>query len=391
MSAPPCVCTGPESCGIVGVADGQSCGVCGKTGIMVQARCGAWRCRHIHTLDLAADFELGRRLTRQSPQRSGYVEPIVEAATATTVPAAVAVAAGPAPAPEGEDKPLRLLAALETTHAPTRKVGNILKPPTWCPALPGITGIVKVISGFAWKRPYKGEVVALDRNAAFLSAAASVRVAHGPLENTGPLPGFDRERAGYYLIEAYPWHFAKQLPNPLGSVKAGSKVWVPAPTVQLLVALAERDRWGDVEIYDSYTAPGVDLRRWTTWVRDLRTRIIEDHGRGSTEYADFKIAYSQAITLMIGAEDPGRGRKWKCRAHRPDWTHAVHAQASANLWRGADACLAAEVGPVAMVNVDEIHLPGEALALLVDAKRSPVRMDNTGTRLGTYKIKQAGR
>jgi hypothetical protein len=69
----------------------------------------------------------------------------------------------------------------------------------------------------------------------------------------------------------------------------------------------------------------------------------------------------------------------------------VHAQASANLWRGADACLAADVGPVALVNVDEIHLPGEALALLVDPRTSPVRMDKTGIALGTYKIKPAAR
>lgn len=374
VSAPPCVCAGPESCGLKGVwprGAEQVCTVCGEPGACFVALCGATRCGHVHT---AGDYlsEHSRRVAAEA-LRAGPV----------------AVAAGPTATELADDKPIRLLKRLEGDLAPTRKVGNIFKPATLCPPLPGITGNVHVVTGFAWKRPYKGRVIRLDRNAAFLSAAASVLVAHGPLEHTGPLNVFDPNRPGYYLIDAHPWAW-RHLPNPLGHPRA-AQVWVPAPTVQLLVALASAGRWADVEIHDSYTARGARLTKWTDWVRDLRAGVITKDGKDSARYDEFKVAYSKSITLMIGADDPGHGRKWECKAQRPDWAHAIHAQASASLWRAADACAAAtDDGPVALVNVDELHLPESAMALVTDIsqERCPIRLDPSGLKLGTFKVKQ---
>lgn len=373
-AAPPCVCTGPQSCGLKGVwprGAEQVCTVCGEPGACFVALCGATRCGHVHT---AGDYlsEHSRRVAAEA-LRAGPV----------------AVAAGPTATELADDKPIRLLKRLEGDLAPTRKVGNIFKPATLCPPLPGITGNVHVITGFAWKRPYKGRVIRLDRNAAFLSAAASVLVAHGPLEHTGPLNVFDPNRPGYYLIDAHPWAW-RHLPNPLGHPRA-AQVWVPAPTVQLLVALASAGRWADVAIHDSYTARGARLTKWTDWVRDLRAGVITKDGKDSPRYDEFKVAYSKSITLMIGADDPGHGRKWECKAQRPDWAHAIHAQASASLWRAADACAAAtDDGPVALVNVDELHLPESAMALVTDIsqERCPIRLDPSGLKLGTFKVKQ---
>jgi hypothetical protein len=375
MSRPPCICTGPESCGVAGVwpaGQEQACSVCGVPGAAVVARCGATRCGHVH---VAGDFlTVGARrrgeLPAERPGPSGYVEP------------------GPA-AELDDDRPIRLLKRLEGDLAPTRKVGNIFKPATLCPPLPGITGNVHVVTGYAWKRPYKGRVIRLDRNAAFLSAAASVLVAHGPLEHTGPLNVFDPNRPGYYLIDAHPWAW-RHLPNPLHNPRA-AQVWVPAPTVQLLVALSGAGRWADVEIHDSYTARGARLNKWTDWVRDQRAGVITKHGKDSPRYTEFKTAYSKSITLMIGANDPGHGRKWECKAQRPDWAHAIHAQASASLWRAADACASAtDDGPVALVNVDELHLPESAMSLVTDISQGgcPIRLDPSGLKLGTFKVKQ---
>lgn len=356
-----CICTGPESCGISGVTlRPEDCSVCGSHGIMVIARCGAFRCTHVHPLDVRP----------MAPRR---VEP---------APAAPAAA-------DPDDKPLRLLKMLETSHAPTRKVGNVLKPPVLCPALPGITGVVHVVAGYAWKRPHRGKTIRLDRTAAFLSAAASVRVAHGPLEHTGALNAFDRNRAGYYLITAHRWAW-DHMPNPLGNPRA-PEIWVPAPTLQLLVALADQDRWADVDILDSYTAAGVPLTTWTNSVKAIRASIVGKYGRDSKSYDDFKVAYSQAITLMIGSDNPGHGRRWKCKAQRPDWTHAIHAQAAANMWRSADSCAAAGAMPVALVNIDELHLEESARPMIeqiITGERvGPIKMDPDGIKLGTFKVK----
>ena len=361
MSAPPCRCTGEVSCGIAGALpapDTRPCGVCGQPAALV-AHCGQVRCRHIH---------------RPSTQVTG------SASTNTT-------------ASEGDPaaRPLRFLTALETTHAPTRKVGNVLKPAVLCPPLPGITNVAHVVTGYAWQRKFHSRVVQLDRNAAYLSAAASVLVAHGPLEHTGALNAYDPQRAGYFKVQAHPWQ-SRSMPHPLGRPRS-DEVWVPAPTLQLLHQLAEQGRWADVEILDSYTAAGVRLTRWTDLVRDVRAKVLQVHGPHSEQYEQVKTAYSQALTLMIGEDNPGTGRRWKCKTHRPDWAHTVYAQASATLWRTADRCAGLadrpDLAPVAIVNTDEIHLPEQALPLVTRGDRAPIRLDPTGVRLGTYKVKAA--
>lgn len=370
MSAAPCICTGETSCGITGslpAPDSAPCGVCGKPAVLV-ARCGQVRCRHIHGDSIAHSVRI---------------------ATGTSTGATSAPVARVDPAPSGTGS-LRFLTALETTHAPTRKVGNVLKPAVLCPPLPGITALVHVVTGYAWRRPYKGlNVVRLDRNAAYLSAAASVLVAHGPLEHTGPLNSYDPNRAGYFKVQAHPWNM-RLMPHPLGRPRS-DEVWVPAPTLQLLHQLEQQGRWADVEILDSYTAQGVRLTRWTDMVRDLRAEVLRRFGPLSDQYDQVKTAYSQALTMMIGEDNPGTGRRWKCATHRPDWAHTVYAQASATLWRTADRCAALvdkpDLAPVALVNTDEIHLPEAALPLVTKGERAPIRLDPTGQKLGSYKVK----
>jgi hypothetical protein len=290
-----------------------------------------------------------------------------------------------------EGRPVRLLSALETSHAPMRKHGGRMHGPYWRPELPGVLGAAHVVTGWHWSREYAGDLVVLDRSGAWVAAASSATVAHGALDHTGPLDEFEG-RPGYYQVPVYPWHEEAALPNPLGHA-TGEAVWVPAPTVARLIELADAGRWADVTILDSYTGDGVRLTDWTRYVNALRAHAIRTHGRDSDQYSEVKIAFGQAMSLMLGSDDPGRGRAWKCNAQRPDWTHTIQAQASAMLHRWADRCrqVAPEHAPVMLRNVDELVIPAEALPIVTTTAApgaaGPVALDPEGIKLGTFKVK----
>ena len=223
------------------------------------------------------------------------------------------------------------------------------------------------------------------------AVASSATVAHGPLTHTGPLDEFEG-LPGYYLIPVYPWREGDSLPNPLGHA-TGDEVWVPAPTVTRLAELVDAGRWPDVAILDSYTGPGARLTDWTRYVNALRAHAIRTYGRDSDQYAEVKIAFGQAMSLMLGSDDPGRGRSWKCKAQRPDWTHTIQAQASAMLHRWADRCrqVAPEHAPVMLRNVDELVVPTPALDIVTTmtapGAAGPLAIDPEGIKLGTFKVK----
>lgn len=297
-----------------------------------------------------------------------------------------------------EDGALRLLEALEGPCAPLRRGGedNRRRQPRWRPEHPGMTWAAHVISSWSWQRRYTGDTVTLDRSGAFVAAASSVLVAHGELEHTGPHDEFEG-RPGYYQVQVHPWHFKTEAPHPLAGVGRGDTAWVPAPTVALLVDLHEAGRWGDVAILDSYTAEGARLSEWATFVNELRRTAIEDYGRSSEQYRMVKEAFGQALSLMLGSvRESGVGRRWKCGVQRPDWTHTIQAQASATLYRWADACrqmLPAELAPVALRNIDELVIPTAALEIITTQERpggkKPMVIDPDGIRLGSFKVKQS--
>lgn len=288
--------------------------------------------------------------------------------------------------------PLRLLRALETTHTPMRKTDAGMRKPYMRPELPGITYAAHVVTGWAWSRKYDGETVCLDRSGAWVSAAASVEVAHGELEHTGEAE-FEG-RPGYYQMIRHPW-VETDMPDPLGGAR-GETVWVPAPTVALLRDLANEGRWADVTVLDSYTSDGVRIRKWTDYVNKLRAESITRYGRDSDQYAEVKTNFGEAMSLMLGSYDDGGTRRvWKCGLQRPDWTHTIQAQASATLWRWADKCrkLGPECAPVSLRLVDELVIPAAALETVTTTTapggRSPLVIDPQGIKLGTFKVKAA--
>ncbi len=291
--------------------------------------------------------------------------------------------------------PLRLLAALEGECAPTRQEGGRKRQPYWRPELPGITYTAHVVNSWQWDRPYEGQVAVLDRSGAFVAAASSVLVAHGALTHTGEVE-FDN-RPGYYQVQVHPWTEGAVLPHPLGEWASEQKtVWVPAPTVALLRDLTEEGRWPDVTVLDSYTGDGVRLSKWAGFVNELRAEAITEYGRESDQYLAVKTTFGQALSLMLGhSGDDGVRRTWKCKAARPDFTHAIQAQASAILYRWADDCrrVVPDLGPVSLRNVDELVIPQAALEVVTTTKRSggraPLGIDPDGIKLGTFKVKTA--
>lgn len=286
----------------------------------------------------------------------------------------------------------RLVSVLEKQLPPLRRYRGKMAEPYWRPPLPGMMSAAHVITGFGWHRPFTGEVVRLDANAAYLSSAATVLIPHFQLKRTGPMRQFDPTLTGYALVQVHPW-LETDLPHPLGRPD-GDQLWVPWPTLQLLAQLVDAGRWPDAEILDSYTSLGSRLTDWTNHCRDLRIEVIDAHGRDSTEYDRFKKSFNAAWGLFTGSAKPGQSRKWKCGAHRPDWTHTVMAHSAANKWR-----LASEItrrSPAALVSLahtDEMWLPAEhypaacELMSLTRPDRPVLRIDQTGRALGTWKIK----
>lgn len=281
----------------------------------------------------------------------------------------------------------RFLNDLERTHAPLRRVNGTMRKPYWRPDMPGITEQI-VVPGWAWQRPFQGNATVLDRSGAWISAAASVDVAHGELAHTGEIEFAGAP--GYYKVNVYPW-LEENVPSPLGaSLEGQDTVWLPAPRVVLLTELAREGRWADASIIDSYTCPAkARLTKWIDHVKAVRTDALQTYGRDSAEYDQVKIAFSQAVALMVGTPEPGQGRKWRCGVHRPDWAFAIQDLSAVTLWRWADRCRKVAPGepPVALRNVDELVIPTAALEALTTVGERPLEIDPTGIKLGTFKVK----
>lgn len=385
----PCArCTEPGAfCGVGSVADVElACVACGVP-TPVRSRCGAPRTGICHGPERPGDRPTASPGV-DDPGRAGSA-PLGASRAAKARTTARDAAAADSRAALAAGEPVRLLRALETTHAPLRRVEGRMRKPYLRPELPGVMFAAHVVTGWAWSRPYSGPVAVLDRSGAWVAAASSVQVAHGGLEHTGELE-FDG-RPGLYELQRHPW-LEDGLPDPLGNAE-GETVWVPGPTVALLRDLVSEGRWADVTVLDSYTGDGCRLNKWTGYVNGLRSAAIKEYGRDSDQYASVKVAFGQAMSLMLGEYEDSVRRKWKCATQRPDWTQAIQAQAAATLWRWADDCrkVAPDHTPVALRNVDELVIPAPALEIVTSTPRpggrAPLGIDPDGIKLGSFKVK----
>jgi hypothetical protein len=147
--------------------------------------------------------------------------------------------------------------------------------------------------------------------------------------------------AGYYLITVPKlWDLTGRLPHPAGGKTLEDRAWVTAPTLNLLAECAETHSLMDLpEVHD----------RWVSHLPPEKgggvhpgTRVLRKFG--DTVAAAVKGAHAMAL---VNAEEAVMVRtvkdvyKWTRgmlerpggRIHRPDWAHAITAQARVNLWR----------------------------------------------------------
>jgi hypothetical protein len=310
----------------------------------------------------------------------------------------------------GQEGIPRLLDILTGPCAPRRRIKGDdgrtrMQAPYWSPELPPVIDLVFTASGYSWRRDFAGPTVCFDRSGAWVSAASTVKIAHGALMHTGEMAvGSDPLPAGLFLVRNHRWEEEDVMPSPLMGAQHETE-WVAEPTAALLKDLAEAGRWGgsrELEILDSYTAEPVKLNQsgWATGINELRAWAMDTFGREidgqeSPQYTAVKRGMSQAFSTMIGTPVPGAARRFKTKAGRPDIPQAVQAHSTATLWRRGDAVrqLAGDgLGPVALRNVDELVIPEVAVSAVTGAaqdrgKIKALRIDQTGRTLGTFKVK----
>ena len=288
---------------------------------------------------------------------------------------------------------LRLLAAMEGNRDGSGPFAPFLRrtSPRWQPERPAVIDAVRVMDGWNWEREdYTGEVTVMDRNGSWPTAVSSVRVVHGEFEHTGPVEDITGAPApGYYKVTVYPWT-ETDLPSPLGTETVGEERWITGTRMHLLADLAAEGRWPDASASDSWTGTAVRLSSWAHLIGECRRYALEVHGRESGAYSAVKESFGQSMGLMYGSLD-GAGasmrRKWNCRSRRTDWVHAIKDQASATIWRTADRLRALGAAPVSLRNVDELILPAGALEAATSGERPALRLDESGTAFGTWKVK----
>lgn len=292
------------------------------------------------------------------------------------------------------DRPkIRALDALMNDHIPRwYGIG-----PRWYTDPPAIDRQVRV-PNWSWRHPdYEkhdpADLVTLDVNGAYLAVLSGAKLSLSALKHTGPLKYPDHRLPGYYLVDVHRWQDTR-IVSPLGDSKLGAKVWITAPTLEILQQLSG-ENWPETVVHDSWTAPeerngrghGVTrLANWAAWLKELREAALDS---GDPEYReDVKDAYGAAINMLLGNAE-GADRKSKIR--RPDWNRTIRAAHSANQWRKAWRSLARGCEVLAMGNTDELtyhHDHVEILAkLATEDPKAPIKFDLTGRQLGAFKIK----
>lgn len=250
---------------------------------------------------------------------------------------------------------------------------------------------------WGWSHPRKADAphaITVDANAAFLSAYASAPFGHDGL--TRDRSGEWRKRPGIYLVDRWDWPQDAGIPSPFGTV-LDDRVWVAAPTVELLLQVADHGYGPPVTIHDAYTSRySVRFRPWATRINQDRKAVIKrgiDNPAYDTEKEldRIKQGYSAPMEMwpMPPQGKPKEGKTKKNKAYRPDWVYTVLAQYTASMWRRAFHAWRFGIHPIGMGGTDETswdiedwHDAQNALA------KAPYKVDQTGAEFGHVKVKK---
>lgn len=186
-----------------------------------------------------------------------------------------------------------------------------------------------------WSEQYRH---GYDITRMYSTAAGITEVAPGGLRR-GPRE-FDKSLAGWWRVELSPWQWA-ELPDPAGYPtrrhRDGEARWLTTPTVKLLDDLERAGRYGGFSVLDSRVSKGRPV--FKEWNQGLERLYREG---GPEMRAAVKAAGRETIGLLNSPTYSTR---------RPDWHHAVIAQARANLFRKI-AKAHAEGRPPLLVDTD---------------------------------------
>lgn len=242
--------------------------------------------------------------------------------------------------------------------------------------------------------------VTLDVNGSYMAALGSVDIAFTDLKRFGPVDSMAlaprQVLPGYYRIIVPSWALDGTIVHPLGADAerwVGKPVWIAHPTLILLLELMEQGVLGYVDIVDAWIShQRVDFRDWNKLLKQTRGALLDavdvvhpdgapsacKCSRACLEYRAFKEGYGAAFAMMRTGQS--------CKTRRPDWADAVYAQHTAARWRNAWRFTA--IGPVLfMGSTDELTVLREDLTAALAKPQPPLRLDESGRTLGSYKTK----
>jgi len=237
--------------------------------------------------------------------------------------------------------------------------------------LPAPAGQAETVTELSWLRTLSPDerqrayLHSYDKNAQWLSAAGVVELGLSGIEErrdpAGTLP-FDKKAPGYWLAR----------------IAGAEERWVCTPTVAWA---SERGQTVAIREAHVWTRHGRAMETWYERLREARASLQADTTpAGRLAKAALKYTYSLTIS---GFNSPWHREK-RSPLYRPDWQHAIIAQANANLSRALHKMDAAGYTPVA-VHKDAVYL--------VSNEPDPVAACppsvTLGSGLGHFKVQDA--
>jgi len=206
-----------------------------------------------------------------------------------------------------------------------------------------------------WGEGYRC-VHSYDKNAMYLAACSSVELGIAGLERLDDSPTFRKHLPGYWLD------------GVVGE-------WVMTPRAEYLYQHVGMDVYDEAHIWHVH---GRALEPWYKRIRYARAELMQDsseEGRAALRLV------KQMYTATIGLWGSSTFRTPDDPRYRPDWRHAIIAQATANMMRTIDKLDRAGVPLLAWTDVDTLHIMSDE----PDPYRVPVLA--FGDNPGAFKVK----
>ncbi len=237
--------------------------------------------------------------------------------------------------------------------------------------LPAPAGQAETVTELSWLRTLspderpKRYVHSYDKNAQWLSAAGVVELGLSGIEERrdpgGKVP-FDKRLPGYWLAR----------------IAGAAETWCCTPTVAWALERGQAVAITEAHVWTKHSRA---METWYERLRGARTTLQGDTTpAGALALRALKLTYSLTIS---GFNSPWHREK-RSSLYRPDWRHAILAQANANLSRALHKMDQAGYTPVA-VHKDAVYLVSDEPDPVAACPPSVT----LGTGLGHFKVQDA--